>query len=329
MDRTCFLQINLARSRLATDEAVEMACRMKVPILIVQEPYTHANKIVGMGRYSNQIFTSNITENEPPWAAVIILDRRYTGTLIRNVSTAHSVCVHVEGPQGSFYVVSLYCQYSDNIMPYLRMLERALNTICRGVATIIGSDVNGVSPLWTQRCEEADERGQEVEELIAQFNLRVANTPNEPCTYTIGARDIDITLLGGSWTRTEHLINWRVLVDSSSSDHRPILIEIGGTTTVPPKLRPRYNCKRAKWGSYGCDIQEAVKTIRDTRLNNSSEVNELARNITEIIQRAASKHIPKKRRFQKSVPWWNRELNEAKKQMNKARKEYQREKMST
>ena len=132
-----------------------------------------------------------------------------------------------------------------------------------------------------------------------------------------------ITLLSENWANL--LIKWKVHENLSTSDHRPILVEMGRTSVTTCHIQPRYNCQRANWKKYGGNVNKAVKEIRDIRLNCKMDINRLVIRITQMLHEAAQKTIPRKKRFQKSVPWWSRDLNEAKKQMNRARKAYQRE----
>lgn len=140
------LQANIGRSQDASVELMEMAHKVSAPILIIQEPYSNnRHKICGLGTYSNQILAGN-KPNEKPWACICITDKNYTATLLRNISSSHCVCAHVSGPTGGFYVISLYCQFSEPIDKYMQQLGYALQTI-NSPNVIIGTDVNGVSPL--------------------------------------------------------------------------------------------------------------------------------------------------------------------------------------
>lgn len=79
--------------------------------MLTQEPYSFCFKVSRLRTYTNQILTGN-QEREIPWACVVIFDKDYVATLLRNVSTSHCVCVHISGPSGCFYVVSAFLQYS-------------------------------------------------------------------------------------------------------------------------------------------------------------------------------------------------------------------------
>lgn len=99
------LQANLGRGRIATNEVLQRAQGMESSILLIQEPHVDKNVVVGFGRYSNCVLTGN-REDESPWACVVVRDKKYTAVLLRHLSTAYCVCVHITGPYESFFVVS-------------------------------------------------------------------------------------------------------------------------------------------------------------------------------------------------------------------------------
>ena len=68
-----------------------------------------------------------------------------------------------------------------------------------------------------------------------------------------------------------------------------------------------------------------IANIRQDEIKTEEQVNAIAEKGTMVIQKAAMKCIPRKQIFAKSVPWWNREIDNLKKETNRLRREYQRE----
>lgn len=320
------LQVNIGRSKQASNETVERAAEVKIPIILMQEPYTYQNKAAALGRYANCVICAN-KPDEVPWASVIILNDDYTGVLIKNVSTAHCVCVHITGPAGSFYVISLYCQYSQDIETFLQQLDKVLDIIGTN-RVIIGADMNAVSPLWCWRLDETsmrqvDNRSSSVEDLITRRNLIVANRPHELCTYTRGNKDIDVTLTDD---RTAiDITNWKVIDDWISSDHRPILVTINGDVTRPKIKERRYNLMKADWKEFEKKIRNNVERLAEPQLTTNEDIDILVKWVTKTMHKSAKGTIPKKRSFQKSVPWWNQELTTIKRRVNTLRRQYQQQ----
>lgn len=316
------LQANLGRSRLATDEILVCAHTAGSPILLVQEPYARENVVAGMGKYRNRIITGNRAD-EYPWSCIVILDNNYEVVVLREVSTSHCVCAHVTGPLGSLYVISSYFQFSGEGMVHVNEIRTALRACGRGKRIIIGADVNGTSPTWNWRNGGVDERGREVEDLMAEENLMVANRPGQPCTYTRGNRDIDVTL--ASEQLQPDVVDWSVRDGWTSSDHRVISVTIGEHGGTPSTLPARYNYRRADWDAFSMRVESAVPGLMSRELCDSVSVSNMAIEVVKALVEAADKTIPKKKRFRRSVPWWSSELTRAKKKVNRLRRMYQRD----
>lgn len=318
------LQVNLGRGRVATAEAVELAYKTKAPIMLIQEPYTFCFRASGLGTYSNQILTGN-GDKEVPWACVVILNKDYVATLLKDVSTSHCVCVHISGPSGGFYVISAYLQYSLPVEEVLQQVHVALRKIGNS-RVVLGMDVNAVSSLWSSRAADLeDDRGSAVENLISQWNLIQLNREGELCTYKTGNRDIDITL--SDFTMAGKVVKWKVLDQMPSTDHRPILVTFGSLPRAERVMKMRFNIAKANWDLHSCEISRLITFYnqQQTTISGPDDVQKLAEAIEEIIVEAAGVSIGKKTNFQKSVPWWNPELTKQKKITNRLRREYQRE----
>lgn len=221
------IQANLGRGRDATDELRELALDSDASILLIQEPYVYKNESTGLGRYTNQVlFTKK--HDEPPWACFVITNKKYTATLLDHVSTFHCVCAHITGPVGSFYAISVYMQYSLTAERILSELHEILSFL-GATQVVIGMDANAVSPLWSYRTGvEADDKGKVMEDFLAQWNLVPANCFSRMCTYRVGKRDIDLTLTDAK--SSTKIIDWKVVDEPTSSDHRAILITMGEPT---------------------------------------------------------------------------------------------------
>lgn len=319
------IQVNLGRGRIATAEALELAKVKQVPILLIQEPYSVCFRASGLGTYTNQIISGN-RDDEPPWACIVILDREYSATILRDVSTSHCVCAYVSGPFGGFYVISAYLQYSLPVETVLQQVHRALSRVGNS-RVIVGMDANAVSPLWSWREGIlGDQRGDAVEGLLSQWNLVSLNREGELCTYRTGERDIDVTVTN-HWLAGK-LISWKVLDDVPSTDHRPIMFSFGNLPLSPRIINMRYNLAKADWESFCGRVSEcSAKLCADgIVLNCSEDVQRLSQEVEDIIVDAGNAAIRRKTNFLRSVPWWNRKLTGLKRETNRLRRIYQAEK---
>ena len=87
----------------------------------------------------------------------------------------------------------------------------------RGYALIIGMDSNCHSELFGL---ETNKRGEQLEDFIAQHNLKVENQRKIPSFQaTIGSSIIDMTLTARISVSVK---NWRVCTNPNFSDHNTI-----------------------------------------------------------------------------------------------------------
>lgn len=318
------MQVNLGRGKIATAEAIQLAHKNKVPIMLVQEPYTYCYQVSTFGKYSNQILTGN-RENETPWACIVLFNREYHATILSDVSTSHCVCAYISGPSGGFYVISAYLQYSLPVEVVLQQVHNALRKV-GNARVVIGMDANAISTLWTWRVSDIeDERGEAVENLIAQWNLTPLNREGELCTFKTGNRDIDLTLADyGTASKT---IAWKVLDQVPSTDHRPIIFTIGDLPRYNRIIKMRYNVLKADWDAYASRMMELTTEVSEQYpiLQSANDVQNFSKDIERIIIRAGDESIKRKTNFQKSVPWWTPELTKSKRECNRLRREYQKE----
>lgn len=152
------------------------------------------------------------------------------------------------------------------------------------------------------------------------------NKPSRLSTIKTGSRDIDVTFMD---FRTADIVsNWEVTDEIESSDHRALIFTIGGARACQRIKKPRYNTKNADWTLLGAAIQDGSIEILETypEFANDIDVEGLAVQVTNLLNKAARSTMKRKTCFQKSVPWWTEQLNCEKKTLNKLRRQYQEEK---
>jgi len=126
---------------------------------------------------------------------------------ISQLSNTHCVCVEVQVPGFSFYVVSCYFQYHDEMEEHLRHLEMVCHSL-RGKRLLVALDANTRSSLWSP--QRTDERGIKLVELIRAFGFQVLNDATQPPTFwtSTGSSYIDVTL--ASPTMSKFIGEWKV-----------------------------------------------------------------------------------------------------------------------
>lgn len=236
-------QWNTGRGKDATREAVESAEAEGFDIVLIQEPYQVQGVIkqkIGRWMYC--------AANNEVWSAVVVLRKEVMAILQREKSNEYVVSVALSWEGEQIVVVSAYCRFSLEIGDMLNRMERVLIG-AGGKGVIIGADVNARSTLWAE--EAADERGEQVEEMVVRHDLVILNKEGEMRTfedYGGRSRNLDITMVSRDLRGRE----WKWAVkDECLSDHRSIEICMGRRQEVQRRRNDlsggQFNWRNADW----------------------------------------------------------------------------------
>ena len=185
----------------------------------------------------------------------------------------------------------------------LTTIKTILTTLTQPVLLV--GDFNAHNPLWDENCNDADEPGRKIEELLEERNMQCLNE-DDSHTYvsrTNGAiSSIDLAMCS---REVMNQLEWRVIEDNYTSDHQPILItymqQLNSVNVV------RYKTDKAEWTKYKAHLESNLPEYDETM-----SVEEAYKNLKENIIKAADESIPKSAATTKKreVPWWNHELQE-------------------
>lgn len=323
------IQLNMQGSRLVSDEARVQLDNEDVDILLAQEPYSAHGRITGFG-LATRVINGTTADVEKVQAAIVVRNREVTVLKISQLCNAHCSCVQINTRKGAVYLVSMYFQFSHEIEPYLQHLGEVIRQL-RGKKVIIGCDANAKSPVWGSRT--LDERGRKLEDFIAENNLVILNKENELSTFSNihGESNIDVTLATESAAGL--IRRWTVRGDWTMSDHRAIDIVIAWGRDANPAMPvdgeapKRFAVGRANWENYMHALPDAKNRyiVQHEEIAGPEHVYALADGIEQTIISACSVSMPLKRRFPRSVPWWNDELTALKGEVYRRRREFQHE----
>lgn len=324
------VQLNMARNKDVTGEITMAMQKHKVDVLLMQEPHCYRNKVSGFGVQESGLIVGNKV-GEPAWAAIFVQNDKVEALKLAQYCTSHCVCASIKQGQDEVVVVSLYCQFSDPIEPYLAQLERILIDL-KGKRICIGADVNAKSSIWggeraiEEITKQGRQRGERVEELIASHDLVVLNTKGRNTYVGLSAkRDTtpDITLT------TQNLVNrvsdWEVR-EWTTSDHLAIdfLIGLPHSRGAPSQPR-RFNINKADGDIFNAAIKEIPKALQNLSLDCAEDVESFVDNLQNLIIDAYKQATKEKRWMRRSVPWWSPELETLKRKVYKARRVYKAE----
>lgn len=321
------IQLNMQGSRLVSDETRVQMDNERTDVLLAQEPYSAYDRITGFGVATHVIngTTANVDKAQ---AAIIVRNKEVTVLKVSQLCNAHCACVQINSRKGTVYLVSMYFQFSHEIEPHIQQLDKVLRRL-RGKRIIIGIDANAKSPLWGSRT--LDERGATLEDFIAEQNLVVLNRNNEPSTFSNGRGETNIDVTLATENAARMVRSWKVCEDWTCSDHRAISIILAWERDPNSSMHAdeggsnRYCIAKANWENYEHALLDARNRLRAWSENfaGPDDVYRLADGVEEAIVSACAASMPEKRRFPRSVPWWNGELTTLKQDVYRKRREYQ------
>ena len=322
------MQQNMARSHKVAGEIRSLVEPMKLDVLLLQEPPSRIRDKVhtceGLGLSTKYV----ASRDSKPWAAIAVTNPNLEVLKISQLCTPHCACAEIVAPSFSFYVVSQYFQFGDmenDREEHLRHLEQVAHSL-RGRRLVIGMDCNAESSLWSPKGTNG--HGANIEPIIQTYNLIVENIRTEPPTYETenGISYVDVTL--SSQSMSYYISNWKVRRGWTSSDHNAIEIRIAAPSTSeePQTETNRFNTDKADWKKFAKSLTDRSRTeLEPLKLRSIDEVEAMAESLTGVLINACQESMPRKRRFRKSNPWWTKDLASAKREVNKAKRAYQRE----
>ncbi|KAF0312608.1 hypothetical protein FJT64_016648 [Amphibalanus amphitrite] len=181
--------------------------------------------------------------------------------------------------------------------------------------TLVLGDFNAHHPLWDAACDGPDEVGQRVADWLDDIGWRPLNSGEPTFTsYRSGAHSApDLAVCSEMMARRS---TWEVGQDLGS-DHLPMKITIRASDARPQRKRKaRWAHHKADWRAFRDDCEAALTRAVPTRT-----AQEAATRLTETIQNAAKRHIPRGARADPR-PWaLHPDLQEAIRDRQAARRE--------
>ncbi|XP_046145573.1 uncharacterized protein LOC123988859 [Osmia bicornis bicornis] len=223
-------------------------------------------------------------------------------------------------------VCSAYLPYDSEEPPPTREL-RALTDHCavNGLHLVIGCDVNSHHTVWGST--NTNGRGTALLEYLATTGLEILNLGSSPTFVTSRRQEvIDLTL--GSAKVTQVNKQWKIRDESTLSDHRLITFRLTGDREGGTGEAYR-NPKATNWALYREGLEGRLKgncqrprTVGETE----QEVEHLSSAITQAYEAACPART---RNSSKRVPWWNKKLDQARKDTRSVAEDRERRRSGT
>jgi hypothetical protein len=292
--------LNLRKSKVAT---FNIAQSLKpYDILCVQEPYVRNGKIpVG----------NSICHPMDGARAGFLVGGKIAND-IRELTefTGKDFCAISIEP-AKLWVASVYCDGKTDFPEGIeRLAERAAR---EGVALVLNLDSNAHSTLWGSPA--SNKRGDDLELILLSCNLEVINVGEVPTFSNEQGHSshIDVTLANAKAAR--RLSGWMVDEDIDSlSDHKLIRMQVDHDGPVPSESPAILNVRKANWDSFRSNLSGPPSLT----LESTEALDEWAEALERNLKEALTVAWPLKRTGNRpAVPWWNQELSEMRKRVNK------------
>jgi ribonuclease HI len=201
--------------------------------------------------------------------------------------------------------------YLDINFPVRNPRMEALVNRCEALAIplILGMDSNSHSPLWG--CREANARGEELENMITEKNLIVANTGDTSTFVTSRSESIiDVTLMNLEAALHLNLRDWKVDDGVSFSDHRYITFSLG---KYVPQKRVYRNLAKANWDLFREKL--GILNCADIRIDGGN-LDECAEQLEKRIGDALEAACPARPALdRRPMSWWTNELEKLRQEL--------------
>jgi hypothetical protein len=157
---------------------------------------------------------------------------------------------YIRGDKRELTVTSTYLPYdSDEPLPSKGLREVVDYCSRNKLQLIVGCDANAHHIIWGRT--DINPRGECLMEYLVSTNLSILNKGNEP-TFVISNRKEVIDLTLGTNKIGDLVTNWHVSDETSLSDHRYIVFQVGDLEVIRLTYR---NPKRTNWESYQEDLK--------------------------------------------------------------------------
>jgi ribonuclease HI len=309
--RIVFLQINLQHSKAASAVMCKQFAELPTAIAILQEPWIHGDKILGLGSRGTNLYRGSLTEGSRSCILVRGLDAVNMPQYGTRDLTAVRIEYSLRGRQRCLIVASVYLPI-DGVVPSPAMENLAQYCEETHTPLVVGCDSNAHHMAWG--CLDNNTRGTHFAEYVAASTLEIINTGCEP-TFVVGNRHsiIDVTLA------TSHIVadihDWQVSGKDCLSDHKQIQFFIGLDKPAPKYSR---NPRNTNWECYDRELQNRLGQWIG-RVKTPDDIEHELATVQNAIMDSYETACPLRRIGHRNrVSWWHTDLTTLRKQANRA-----------
>ena len=326
------LQYNLHRSREITDSVLNHPDSEQFAIIAAQEQHNYLDTGTPLTHQSWILIQPSIQNGTPPRSAIYINKRHIPQARVTQIQipipdvTAISIGNRMHDKPT--LVINIYNPKDAEI---ITALEQHLHDIPASDYDniIILGDFNLHHPLWNPPgYDTQDHLAETLLELMTDLDLRPLlprNTITRPSDNHAGGTTID--LVWGNENAEARVIKCQISSENDhGSDHLPIEIEINlqPDRQDDASRAPRYNLKQADWNTVNANLAQHLPALLNPNAATVDELDKYAADISDAILTSLEQTVPKMKPCPFSKRWWNDELTQLKRDVNRLRRVYQR-----
>ena len=313
------VQINLGRRSSALGNLNDLISKRNYEIALIQEPYTY-KKIISKTN-TDGIILQNSEIDETPRACIWINKLLYNESeAIQLLDYSDRDCVavkltlnEIEGKK-EIVICSAYCpgrQEAKDIVvsEKLKMLIKYCKT--KHIELVVGCDANAHNTVWGSKKDCS--RGIKLLEFLTINDLFLINEGNMPTWERNELMDV-IDLTFATRILSTKILFWRVLDETSDSDHNFISMEI---KTQPIKTKKLRNRKKTNWMNFRSQLKNFLSKPVGIILNEEDLEREAKYLTTSIVESYHNNCKPYVRKNNFKMKWQNISLSKLKKDVRR------------
>ncbi|KAH0812342.1 hypothetical protein GEV33_010449 [Tenebrio molitor] len=309
MDRHGIIQINLQKSRTATNGLVAHMLDNNISLALIQEPYVCRHGSAFKIPHLNGLQLAAVTSAK--FLSAIIFNKDCLQPLfVPQLSTDRIVVITAQIGQTIVYFASVYLPPSVDIRSEIPTIQRLVEATA-GSRLVIGGDFNTRSTLWFDSLN--DTRSPILHEFITQNDLDITNKPGTLPTFqnSRGQSFIDITLT--TPPVTPNISNWQVSNSLITSDHNAISF----TFTNDPAISTATTAPRQVMDYSRVTSEHVAETLQDWNsefdrtfpaLSNPETIDQAVNYLYSTIRTCVAAKAVRRKRFAHRPDWWTDEV---------------------
>ena len=325
MDTLICAQLNTQHCKAAMAHLSLCLTQNKIDILFNQEPYCYdGNPSLLPSNYTS--FHVN-TNNDPRACILIRSEIAHNFTLLHQFSTSDSIIL-VTQSNPPIYIASSYLPPYNTLEQDLSPTEIFLTSV-NPSHFIWGLDANSHHNLWYS--PSTDARGRLLVDFLSRYALVTVNEKDRPTfSGALGESWIDLTVTN---TNLAHRVqNWGVSEEVTLSDHNLIIFTLDSQCRTNYLRRQLNNSTRkfatqvGKWNTFRSEVRSRSQQwlIRVRNANTKEKLDDAVTMIWDELDIINRRCFPLFAPTTRYTPWWTPELQTIRKQVNAAKRRFNR-----